>query len=130
MTVVVDASALAAVIFQEPGFEHVVAKLEGRTVLAPVLLQFELANVAVTKARRDPSQAPAIFAALSLGLDDNAGIEWTAVDPIDVVLLAQMTGITAYDASYLWLAGMEAADLVTLDTLLMTVATSEADEVD
>jgi predicted nucleic acid-binding protein len=33
-----------------------------------------------------------------------------------VVLVAQATGMTAYDASYLWLAGSLGAELVTLDT--------------
>jgi len=34
------------------------------------------------------------------------------------VLLALRTGLTPYDASYLWLAGYLGADLVTLDERL------------
>ena len=126
-TAVVDASALAAVVFQEPRFERVAAQLEGRSVVAPLLLQFELANVAVMKARRDPAQAPAILGALAVALDDSTGIQWRAVNPTDVALLACITGLTAYDASYLWLAGSEEADLVTLDEMLMAAAATEAD---
>ena len=33
-------------------------------------------------------------------------------------LLAKATGMTGYDASYLWLAGILGADLVTLDKKL------------
>ena len=38
--------------------------------------------------------------------------------PRDVVLTARATGLSAYDASYLWLAGFLGADLVTLDARL------------
>ena len=40
----------------------------------------------------------------------------------DVVLIAQATGLTAYDASYVWLAGSLGADLVTLDKQLAATA--------
>ena len=46
--VVIDASALAAVVFHEPGGDRVAARLEGARVYAPALLKFELANVAWT----------------------------------------------------------------------------------
>jgi predicted nucleic acid-binding protein len=48
-------------------------------------------------------------------LDDRADIHWHDVNATDVGLLAIATGTTAYDASYLWLAGSLGADLVTLD---------------
>ena len=37
------------------------------------------------------------------------------VNVTDVVLVAQATGLTPYEASYLWLAGSLGADLLTLD---------------
>ena len=43
------------------------------------------------------------------------GIVWHDVDAVDVALLAHATGLTVYDASYLWLAGWLEADLITLD---------------
>lgn len=119
MRVVADASALVALAFQEPGFESVAARLEGATVCAPDLLRFELANVAVTKARKTPARAGQIFAALDTALDARVGIQWHAVNVADVAVLAHLTGLTAYDAAYLWLAGWLEADLVTLDKRLM-----------
>lgn len=119
MRVVADASALVALAFQEPGFESVAARLEGATVCAPDLLRFELANVAVTKARKTPARADQIFAALDTALDARMGIQWHAVNVADVAVLAHLTGLTAYDAAYLWLAGWLEADLVTLDKRLM-----------
>ena len=41
-----------------------------------------------------------------------------------VVELALETGLTAYDASYLWLARQFGADLVTLDKALDKAATA------
>lgn len=126
MRVVADASALVALAFQEPGFESIAFRLEGATVCAPDLLRFELANVAVTKARKTPARAGQIFAALDTALDARVGIQWHAVNVADVAVLAHLTGLTAYDAAYLWLAGWLEADLVTLDKRLMAAARATA----
>ena len=125
MRVVADASALVAVALQEPGFERIAARLEGATVCAPELLKFELANAAVTKARRTPARAVQIFAALDKVLDPRAGIQWHPVNVADVAVLAHLTGLTAYDAAYVWLAGWLEADLVTLDAQLIAAAGRE-----
>ena len=125
--VVVDASALAAIVFQERGFEQIVPKLEGKTVYAPHLLPFELANIAWKKARRHPAKAPAIFGALAIALDEKCELVWQHVHATDVALLARATGITAYDASYLWLAGILGANLVTLDEKLVAASRRHAE---
>ena len=116
--VVVDASAMAAIVFREPGNPGLEAQLEDTSVHAPCLLKFELTNVALVKARRQPNVAPQIFAALGIALDDACGIVWHDVQATDVALMAHATGLSAYDASYLWLAGMLDADLVTLNKKL------------
>lgn len=116
---VVDASALAAIIFQEPGFEPVAQRLGGLTVFAPTLLRYELVNVACVKARREPAKAVRFFSALGAALDSRSKIVWQDIDPADVALIAHATGLSAYDAAYLWLAGSLGADLVTLDRLLV-----------
>ena len=113
--VVVDASAFAALVFQEPLGAAVRDRLNRATVFAPTLLRYELANVAWKKAKRQPADAARILDALTLALDGVWGIVWQDVQPVDVVLVAEATGLTAYDASYLWLAGSLGADLVTLD---------------
>lgn len=118
--VVVDASALAAIVFEEPQGDAIQRRLNGATVYAPSLLRFELANIAWKKIKRQPADSSKILAALAIALDDQSGLIWRDVDEADVVLLAHATGTTAYDASYLWLAASVGADLVTLDDQLAT----------
>jgi predicted nucleic acid-binding protein len=115
---VVDASALAALVFQEPEGDAMRRRLDGAEVFAPQLLRYELANTAWKKVTRQPADAAKILTALSLALGDKSGLIWQDVDARDVVLLAHATGTTAYDASYLWLAASLGADLVTLDDRL------------
>ena len=116
--IVADASALAANIFEEDGAEAVLARLEGAALNVPALLKFELTSAAVKKARQNPRQASEIFHRLHSALDPRRGIKWHDVDATDVAILARVTGLSAYDASYLWLAGRLEADLVTLDQRL------------
>ena len=114
MAVVVDASALGAIMFGEPEGPTLAAFLQGETLLAPSLLDYELTNLAWKKARRRPETLPQIFLSLQAALA--LPISRIAVAGADVFALAAETGLTAYDASYLWLARTRDADLVTLDT--------------
>ena len=116
--VVADASALGAIIFREEAAEAVGRSLDGATICVPHLLKLELANVALTKARRDPQQAAELFGRLADFMNRRHQIHWHDVNPVDVAILASLTGLSAYDATYLWLAGWLEADLVTLDRRL------------
>lgn len=109
-----DASALAALAFNEPHGEEIATALDGALVHAPTLLAYEMANVAWKKARRNAAQAPAIVRVVEAVLDDR-GITWCSVPAADVALVSLATGLSAYDAAYVWLAGFLGADLVTLD---------------
>ena len=113
---VVDASALAALLFGEPEAETIAARLTGARLAAPSLLEYELSNVYLTKIRRQPGQRATLRAAFDLA--DRLKIETVAVDQGSVLDLAEATGLTAYDASYLWLARMLSGELVTLDRRL------------
>jgi predicted nucleic acid-binding protein len=117
---IVDASAVAAVLFGEPEAEAIVGRLGDARLLAPALLGFELANVCLLKCRRHPEQMPALIAAFRLRT--RLGVEEVAVEHDAVVGLAADSGLTAYDASYLWLARRLAAELVTLDRRLAAAA--------
>jgi len=65
MAVVVDASAIGAIMFNEPDAAKLTAQLEGQTLIAPDLLNFELVNLALKKARRQPQLGPQITQALA-----------------------------------------------------------------
>lgn len=117
---VLDASALAALLFGEPEAEAVATRLDGARLVAPLLLGFELANVCLIKARRHPEQREALTAAFRLRA--RLGVEEMAVDHEGALGAAAATGLTTYDASYLWLARQLGAELVTLDRQLATAA--------
>jgi predicted nucleic acid-binding protein len=55
-------------------------------------------------------------------LRDRLGVEEMSVDHAAVVGLAAETGLTAYEASYLWLARSLGAVLITLDRRLERIA--------
>ena len=116
-TVVADASVVAAIVFREKGADKLLERLDGEALHAPELLKYELANIALSKARAEPDRTPQILSRLAEFFETRE-IRWHHVDPVDVVLVARATGLTAYDASYLWLAGWLEADLVTLDKRL------------
>jgi predicted nucleic acid-binding protein len=119
---VVDASALAALLFGEPEAEAIASRLDNARLLAPALLAFELANVCLIKARRHPEQRPALIAAFRLR--GRLGVEEVTVDHDSALELAASTGLTAYDASYLWLSRQLEAELVTLDQQFAMAATA------
>lgn len=113
MHVVVDASAIAAVLLLEPEGPTIRAHCEGETLLAPHLLDYELANVIRTRMRKYPDDELAVTV-LSHGLPA-LNIQRVTARPAEIVALSLRTGLTAYDAAYLWLAIDRDAELVTLD---------------
>jgi predicted nucleic acid-binding protein len=114
--IVVDASALAALAFGEADGPAVERRLAGRALRAPSLLWYEMANVCVTKMRRQPQDADRLRDRLSRARD--LRIQIHQVPPLAAVAVAEETGLSAYDAAYLWLARHLGADLVTLDERL------------
>ena len=117
--VVVDCSVLAALLWAEPAASDAAALLTGRALHAPMLLLYELANVARSKCR---SGVPHEVA--------RAGLEALAEQRVvlhDGELLysfdvAQRFQLSAYDAAYLHLAAALKAPLVTFDQRLAEAA--------
>ena len=117
---VVDCSAVAALLFGEPGADAVARQLDGASLVAPPWLAIELANVCVKKLRVRPQDEALLLDAY----DDLARLE---IDLHPVALraalsLAHATGLSFYDACYLWLARSLDAELVTLDRRLAAAA--------
>lgn len=117
---IVDTSALAAILFGEPEADSVAERLTGGRLVAPSLLDYEIANVCLVKIRRNPHERDTLRAAFRLA--DRLNVETIAVDHAAILDLAETTGLTAYDASYLWLARSLGGELVTLDRKLATAS--------
>jgi predicted nucleic acid-binding protein len=113
---VVDASAIVALLFDEVTSEAIVSRLQGASLHAPDLLGFEVANACVKKMRTHPSEGDALLHAFSSFFE--LDITFEPVDLGEAVALARQKKLSAYDASYLWLASALDAELVTLDAKL------------
>jgi predicted nucleic acid-binding protein len=120
---VVDASALAALLFGEPDGAIVADRLRGAELIAPALLPFEVANTCIKKMRRHPDQRDALIAAFRKL--DRMEIGIVEIDQEETIVLAERSGLTAYDASYLWLARETKSELVTLDGSLEAARVSD-----
>jgi predicted nucleic acid-binding protein len=120
---VVDASALGSVVFGEPEAEEVADRLEDVVLVAPALLRFELANICWKKIRRHPEKRDALVAGHDLL--EQMEVHEVEVRFGEVLELAESEAITAYDASYLWLARSLDLELVTLDRGLARAAARE-----
>ena len=114
--VVVDASALVAVLFDEPEGPSVQARLPEAGLVATAMIGFEVANAAVQKVRRGSVTEEQAIAAMTLFSAMAIDLYPVPLDPL--VPLAHTSGLTAYDAGYLWLARELKAELVTLDSAL------------
>ncbi len=121
---VVDASALGALLFGEPDGALVAERLRAAGLVAPALLPFEIANICLKKVRRHPDQRDALIAAFEMLGRMEVGV--MDVDHGDVLGLAERSGLTTYDASYLWLARRTSSELVTLDRQLEAAAAARS----
>jgi len=114
---VMDCSALAGIVFQEPWQDQALQRIAGRTLHAPGLLPYEITSVALKKLRRGEAHA-ADGLEQALGMD----IELHDMNLQEVCALANRYQLSAYDAAYLWLAAELKAPLATFDEKLGTAA--------
>lgn len=117
--VVVDCSAMAALLFAEPEADAASAALSGKSLHAPSLLPYEMASVASKKLRA--GAAPhAVEAALTQFAD--LCFNWHSASLPAILALALRHQLSTYDAAYLWLAAELQSPLVTLDQRLAEAA--------
>lgn len=117
---VVDASAVAAFIFNESRGTAVEARLKGATLHAPAFIDVEMASVCLKKLREATYSHDVV-----LGM--YAAYASVVIRRSDIVLLeaidlAERSKLSLYDASYLWLSRRLGAELVTLDDKLERAA--------
>lgn len=112
---VVDASAVAAVLFDEPEAVPVLESVNG-TLIAPGLIRYEIASVCTTRLIRHPARAADIHTRYRLL--DRLALDLFEPDWNHLPELARRWALSAYDAAYLQLALARKAPLVTLDARL------------
>jgi predicted nucleic acid-binding protein len=118
--VVVDASALAALLFGESTAAQVAERLEKAVLAAPTLLRYEVSHACLKKIARYPDRRGDLLRAT----DDFTRMEIQEIEipPLEATLLAEAAKLSFYDASYLWLSRALGAPLVTLDRKLQDAA--------
>lgn len=100
--------------------DQALQRLSGHRLCAPHLLQAEICSVAVKKARHGAAEA----AAEGLALWQDVAVELTDFDVQQTFELARRYQLSAYDASYLWLADQLRCPLATFDAKLAAAATA------
>ncbi len=117
---VVDASVLGAIVFGEARAEEGEALLGEDALFEPPLLAYELCSIARKKILDSPHLRTDIIRALDEVLASD--LVWVEVDFPEIVVLALETGLTTYDACYLYLSRSLSAGLVTFDEQLQRVS--------
>ena len=113
---VLDASALAAVVFREPGARRIAGKIARQTwTVSTSLIEFEVRNVGWVKARR----GELTFEEVDRALRNTVFPPTRRFDSNEAFLLARDRDLTYYDAAYLQLAIELDAALFTLDRKLL-----------
>lgn len=119
---VIDASALAALVYFEDEAPVVRSTMSGRRLFAPHLVDFEMASICLTKQRRDPDRST--LYATWLRNAQKLPIERLGTDFDRTLSVAARYRLSAYDASYLALALSLGEPLYTLDRRLAAAATA------
>jgi predicted nucleic acid-binding protein len=120
MDIVIDTSALIAVLVGEPEKSKIVAATSGQTLIGPASIPWEVGNAfsAMMKQKRigveEAHRALAIFNTLPL--------RYVPADLFRALSIAHQTGLYAYDAYFLDCALRHVAPLLTLDGALRAAA--------
>lgn len=120
MDIVIDASAILAVIVDEPERGRVIGVTKGNTLVGPGSIPWEIGNAfsSMLKHRRLSMEA----AKQGLSIFQSIPIRYLAVDMENAISIAHANGLYAYDAYFLDCASRHAAPLLTLDRPLKRVA--------
>jgi predicted nucleic acid-binding protein len=108
-------------IFQEDRAEEAWELVTGYRLQEPVFVPYELTRIARKKIREYPERRDEFTQLLHSGLKMN--MTFPKIDHPEVLRLALETGLTTYDASYLYVSQATRAPLVTFDKKLQLAAT-------
>jgi len=116
MELVVDTSALIAVLTGEPARDQLIARTQGAKLLAPGSVHWEVGNAFSALLKRRRLKLPDVQAALSAY--GQIPIRFVDVDLASALELADRFGLYAYDAYLMACARRQRAPLLTLDARL------------
>jgi predicted nucleic acid-binding protein len=113
---VVDASVMGAMFFQEPEGEFAKKRLSGSIWVVPVLLDYEMGSIFLKKLGRYPKLRAQLESCYQIFCE--SAIERVEIPVFSVIPIAEKFGLTIYDASYFWLASSLNVELFTFDKIL------------
>lgn len=119
--IVVDCSVVCGVLFDEPWRTEAMARIAGKSLYAPYLLDHEVVSVTLKKHRQTWSRE-----SIATALEDYGQyqIELRDTNTAQQFELALRYKLSAYDAAYLWLAAELKAPLATFDDKLAKAASA------
>ena len=120
MNIVIDSSAIIAVIVAEPERDSIIAATSGHTLIGPGSIPWEIGNAfsAMIKQRR----VGVSDAQRGLEILDSIPLQYVSVDMANALSIAAQVNVYAYDAYFLDCALRHAAPLLTLDRTLVRAA--------
>jgi predicted nucleic acid-binding protein len=120
MNIVIDASAIIAVILEEPEKENLISQTRNVTLIAPNSLPWEIGNAfSLMFKKKRIGLKEAIF---GIKIYQEIPIQYLNVDLEHALSIAHQYGIYAYDAYMLCCAIDHKAALLTLDQSLAEIA--------
>ena len=120
MDIVIDTSAIVAVIVDEPEREKIIELTTGNTLLGPGSIPWEIGNAFSSmfkQGRFDLEEAKK-----GLSIFQNIPIRYLEVDLFNAISLAKQTNSYAYDAYFLDCASRYSTPILTLDHKLKETA--------
>jgi predicted nucleic acid-binding protein len=121
--ILVDASAVLAVILEEPEKEGILEVTAGSEAKAPGCLRWEIGNAFSAMVKRGRLEESESIAALRIF--ETIPVQEVDVDLGDALELALRHQIYGYDAYYLTAANNHRAPLLTLDGRMSDIARTE-----
>lgn len=113
MKVVVDTSAIIAVVLGESHRDRIIRQTEGADLIAPETLHWEVGNAVSAMFKQDLLGVEVAVEALQRY--DGIPIQWVEVELADAVRVSGRHDLYAYDAYVLVAARRHRAPLLTLD---------------
>jgi predicted nucleic acid-binding protein len=114
--IIVDTSALIAVLMGEPTRDHLIARTQGAELLAPGSVHWEVGSAFSALLKRRRLKLPEVQAALAAYA--RIPIRFVDVELAGALELANRFGLYAYDAYLMACARRQRAPLLTLDARL------------